>query len=112
MPRPLISPLGKRQPRALVVGLRRVVKDPCATVAERLEACKLLAIVEGYLPSGRGPRPGRIRDAEKKPQGMPELRVTNAANANRLRELLRTTPVSPPPEDYRADPLSPSGEMT
>jgi hypothetical protein len=44
----MISPLGKRQPRALVIGLRRVIKDSRATVAQRLEACKLLARIEGY----------------------------------------------------------------
>jgi len=49
MPRPMISPLGKRQPRALVIGLRRIVKDPKATVAQRLEACRLLAMLEGYI---------------------------------------------------------------
>ena len=49
MPNPLLSPFGRRQPRALVIGLRRIVKDPKASVAQRLEACKLLAIVEGYI---------------------------------------------------------------
>ena len=39
----------ERQPRALVVGLRRIVKDPEATVRQRLRACELLAIIAGYI---------------------------------------------------------------
>jgi hypothetical protein len=39
----------ERQPRALVVGLRRIVKDPKASVRQRLRACELLAIIAGYI---------------------------------------------------------------
>jgi hypothetical protein len=39
----------QRQPRALVVGLRRIVKDPKASVRQRLRACELLAIIAGYI---------------------------------------------------------------
>ena len=39
----------ERQPRALVVGLRRIVKDPEASVRQRLRACELLAIIAGYI---------------------------------------------------------------
>jgi hypothetical protein len=88
VPRPLLTVSGKRQPRALVVGLRRVVKDPKATVAQRLEACKLLAIVEGYIPShprghiqAENESTGNAQDASSRPP-------MAAKNANRLRELL------------------------
>ena len=45
------QPSGPRQgqPRALVVGLRRIVKDPKASVRQRLRACELLAIIAGYI---------------------------------------------------------------
>jgi hypothetical protein len=43
------SGLEQRQPRALVVGLRRIVKDPKASVRQRLRACELLAIIAGYV---------------------------------------------------------------
>ncbi len=39
----------ERQPRALIVGLRRIVKDPKASVRQRLRACELLAIIAGYI---------------------------------------------------------------
>jgi hypothetical protein len=42
------SGLRQRQPRALVVGLRRIVKDPKASVRQRLRACEILAIIAGY----------------------------------------------------------------
>ena len=85
MPRALLSPFGKRQPRALVIGLRCIVKDPNATVAERLEACKLLAIVEGYT---QGRPKVRVRDAEKRTQNSAPRPPMSPQNANRLRELL------------------------
>ena len=44
-----LSGLKQRQPRALVVGLRRIVKDPKASVRQRLRACELLAIIAGYI---------------------------------------------------------------
>jgi hypothetical protein len=43
------SGLRQRQPRALVVGLRRIVKDPKASVRQRLRACELLALIGGYI---------------------------------------------------------------
>ena len=39
----------ERQPRALVVGLRRIVKDPKASVRQRLRACEPLAIIAEYI---------------------------------------------------------------
>jgi hypothetical protein len=88
MPKPLLNKLGKRQPRALVVGLRRVVKDPRATVAQRLKACELLAIIEGYVDG----RPSE-RNLMESPNGgnaqnPPSRQCTSPANQRRLRELL------------------------
>jgi hypothetical protein len=89
MPRQLLSPFGKRQPRALVVGLRRVVKDPKATVAQRLEACRILAIVEGFIEDH-----GKDRvQSEAKTSRTPQTTTpppTNPQNAIRLRELLES----------------------
>jgi hypothetical protein len=88
MPKPLLNAFGKRQPRALVVGLRRVVKDPRATVAQRLEACKLLAIVEGYIegcPQGHAQGEPEMATTAKDARVRPSM---SAENANRLRELL------------------------
>ena len=45
----------ERQPRALVVGLRRIVKDPEASVRQRLRACELLAIIAGYIDGRNQP---------------------------------------------------------
>jgi hypothetical protein len=96
MPKPLLSAFGKRQPRALVVGLRLVVKDPKATVAQRLEACKLLAIVEGYIP----PHPRDHIQAETetagKAQDVSSRPPMAAKNANRLRELLDVAQIEKP----------------
>jgi hypothetical protein len=87
MPKPLLSAFGKRQPRTLVVGLRRVVKDPRATVAQRLEACKLLAIVEGYIQSHPRERIQEEAETTGKPQSFASRAPMSAKNLNRLREL-------------------------
>lgn len=87
MPRQLLSPFGKRQPRALVLGLRRIIKDPNATVAERLRACELLAIVEGFRERPENPR-GASRASTNKAATTPQPISTNPANAIRLRQLL------------------------
>jgi hypothetical protein len=87
MPTPIVSPLAKRQPRALVVGLRRVVKDPSATVAQRLEACKLLAVVEGYITPSASQRNPTIAEARNGSDHSPR----NPAMINRLRELAGKT---------------------
>jgi len=39
----------QRQPRALIVALRKIAKDPKAKVKERLRACELQAIIAGYI---------------------------------------------------------------
>ena len=87
MPRQLLSPFGKRQPRALVLGLRRIIRDPGATVTERLRACELLAIVEGFGDQSQR-RTGGTRATSTKAEKTPQPAVTNPANAIRLRELL------------------------
>jgi hypothetical protein len=40
----------QRQPRSLIVALRKIAKDPKAKVKERLRACELQAIIAGYIP--------------------------------------------------------------
>jgi hypothetical protein len=45
----------ERQPLALVVGLRRIVKDSKASVRLRLRACELLAIIAGYIEGCNSP---------------------------------------------------------
>ena len=87
MPKPLFNNLGKRQPRALVVGLRRIVKDPEATVAQRLEACKLLAIVGGYIPHDPSPRNRSKGEMAAEAVSIPNRAPSSAASVNRLKEL-------------------------
>jgi hypothetical protein len=87
MPRALFSPFGKRQPRALVLGLRKIIKDPAASVAERLKACELLATVEGFGEKPENPR-GAKRATSNKGPTLPSPIRSNPANANRMRELL------------------------
>jgi hypothetical protein len=84
----MISPLGKRQPRSLVVGLRRVVKDPRATVAQRLEACRLLAIVEGYIQSPPQERIQIQAETAKEPQNISSHPAASTETTSRLRRLL------------------------
>src|SRR5437773_1283713 len=106
MPRPLQSPFGKRQPRALVIGLRSVVKDPKATVTQRFEACKLLAIVEGYIPSH--PR-GHIQPETEtmgKAQDVSSRPPMSAKNLNRLIELFGTNRKEKPEEGLPGAPAS------
>ena len=96
MPKPLFNTLGKRQPRALVVGLRSVIKDPRATVAQRLEACKLLAIVEGYITPPASQRNPTIAEARNGSDHSPR----NPAMINRLR--VRQTVGHGSPPDFRS----------
>ncbi len=93
MPRALLSPFGKRQPRALVLGLRRIIKDPGATVAERLRACELLAIVEGF-GAKRSRTEGATRDYANKAQNPARPISTNPENVNKIRELLEMSRAS------------------
>jgi hypothetical protein len=93
VPKPLVSPFGRRQPRALVLGLRKIIKDPSASVAERLRACELLAIVEGFTERPSRTR-GRTRGTTNKAQDSPGPVSSNPANTIRMRQLLemsRTT---------------------
>ena len=94
----MISPLGKRQPRALVIGLRRVVKDPKATVAQRLEACKLLAVLEGYIEGHPRGRAQEEAETTGKPQNVASRAPMSAKNLNRLRELVDQTRKEKPGE--------------
>ena len=87
MPQSMVSFDGKRQPRALVVGLRRVVKDPRATVAQRLEACKLLAIVEGYIPHDSQHRNRTKGEMAEEAVTGPDRSPASSVNVNRLKEL-------------------------
>jgi hypothetical protein len=96
MPIPLVDRSGKRQPRALVVGLRRVIKDSRATVAQRLEACKLLAVIEGYAEGRALERNAAEGSNEPIPQNVPHRPPTSPANARRLRELLAEAPNKKP----------------
>ena len=84
----MISPLGKRQPRALVIGLRRVMKDPKATVAQRLEARKQLAILEGYIEGQPRGRAQADTDATAAMSGASLPSLERCGNARKLRELL------------------------
>jgi hypothetical protein len=96
MPIPLIDRSGKRQPRALVVGLRRVVKDSRATVAQRLKACELLAIIEGYVEGRASERNAVEAERERIPQNVTSRPPTSPANARRLRELANEMRIQEP----------------
>jgi hypothetical protein len=88
----MISPLGKKQPRDLVIGLRSVVKDRRATVTQRFEACKLLAALEGYSIEGC-PRERAREEAEtaNEPQNISTHATASTETTSRLRRLLETS---------------------
>lgn len=65
----------QKEHRALVTGLRRIVRDPKSKVAQRLEACKLLACIAGFSTGGGI---GKL-DTKSTPN--------NRANANKLKSL-------------------------
>jgi hypothetical protein len=72
-----------RQPRALVVALRRIAKDPKATVGQWLRACELLAPIAGFI---------EVRTAsDRRVEPRAALSPARAANLNRLRMLLETS---------------------
>jgi hypothetical protein len=93
MPRTLLSPFGKRQPRALVLGLRKIIKDPSASVAERLRACELLATVEGFGEKPENTRGAKRATSNKAPNAPQPIR-SNPENVNRMRELLEMSRAS------------------
>jgi len=103
----MISPLGKKQPRSLVVGLRRVVKDPRCTVAQRLDACKLLAIVEGYIQSHPRERIQTEAETAKGPQNISSRPPVSAKNRSRLRELMEQIEKEKPGEGLPGAPAPP-----
>jgi hypothetical protein len=94
MPTPIISPFGKRQPRALVVGLRGVVKDPKATAAQRLRACELLAIIDGYIdarPQERTPTKAETANEMKKSPSQRPMSSEDVEKLKRLAEEAKAT---------------------
>ena len=74
----------QRQPRALVVGLRHIVKDPKANVAQRLRACELLATIAGFIEARIGIN-AQVREALESTATRSPAR---AENINRLKQLL------------------------
>ena len=77
------SGLKERQPRALVVGLRRIVKDPKASVRQRLRACELLAIIAGYIEGPNQPE----AETAKGLKGRALARTASRSNSNGLSHL-------------------------
>jgi len=90
MPTPIFSPFGKRQPRALVVGLRGVVKDPKATVTQRLRACELLAIIEGYFDARPQERTATKAETANEMKKTPSQTPRSSAKVGNLRELFES----------------------
>jgi hypothetical protein len=82
------SGLEQRQPRALVVGLRRIVKDPKASVRQRLRACELLAIIAGYIEGHSQPE-GETVKRLKGAALPPTASRGNSNGLSRLAELAR-----------------------
>jgi hypothetical protein len=78
----------ERQPRALVLGLRRIVKDPKASVRQRLRACELLAIIAGYIEGHSQPDTGTAKGL--KGRALPPAASRGNSNSlSRLAELAR-----------------------
>jgi len=74
----------QRQPRSLIVALRKIAKDPKANVKERLRACELQAIIAGYIAANNTIDAAVSEDSNNK---FVEGRQTSA-NTMRLRQLL------------------------
>jgi hypothetical protein len=87
MTKPILSTDGKRQPRALVVALRRIAKDPRATVTQRLRACELQAIIAGYIEGRKESESGAPRDGN----GKRESEIRSFPPSKRLRDLYDRT---------------------
>jgi hypothetical protein len=68
-----------RSHETIRVGLRRIIRDPNASISERLQATKLLMQVEGLMVEA-----SHFASAKTKPA----ISRTGDANNNRLRELL------------------------
>ena len=77
-----------RQPRSLIVALRKIAKDPKATVTQRLRACELQAIIAGYIDGQiegyTEPKQERRRDTNAEPT----QRINSCPKSNDLRDLL------------------------
>jgi hypothetical protein len=76
----------ERQPRALVVGLRRIVKDPKASVRQRLRACELLAIIAGYIEGHSQPGAETAKGLKGRAL-LPTASHDNSNSLSRLAEL-------------------------
>ena len=74
---------GSHQPRALVVALRKIAKDPKATVTQRLRACELQAIIAGYIEGQNQATSARTENSN----GHGLERRPSPANIQRLKEL-------------------------
>lgn len=74
----------QRQPRALVVGLRRILKDPKANVRQRLRACEILATIAGYIGGFNSPK----AETGKWVKGGPLSSTANPDNSNGLNHLI------------------------
>jgi len=61
------------------VGLRRIIRDPNASISERLQATKLLMHVEGLMVEA---------SHFASPKNKPAIAPVSKATDNRLRELL------------------------
>jgi len=77
-----------RSHETIRVGLRRIIRDPSASVNERLQATKLLMQVEGLMEPS-------------KTNGKRDSIARSQPNAQELRELL---------QDYEPPPKRDSGE--
>jgi hypothetical protein len=93
MPRAILNAHGKHQSRTLLLALRRIAKDPDATVAERLRACELLAMVEGFNTRLNRTKSG-TRGSVNKTQNAVRPISTSPENVNRMRELLEMSRVA------------------
>jgi hypothetical protein len=58
----------QRQPRSLIVALRKIAKDPKAKVKERLRACELQAIIAGYIAGHKEGEADVSDEANRKPE--------------------------------------------
>jgi|SRR6516165_5716537 hypothetical protein len=106
MTKPLVGVNGSRQPRALVVALRRIAKDPKATVTQRLRACELQAIIAGYIKGHKE----TDADVAQHANGNLKSGVRSFPTSKRLRDLMdkmrheKSGGGSPGTEEAHAEP--------
>jgi hypothetical protein len=80
------------------------VKDPKAAVAQRLRACELQAIIGGFNGGQNVGRNESKSGSSRNGQETPSRQVANAANINRLRELLKAAPTPQRTGDHPTQP--------